>query len=169
MKLTLDRMCIQTGNLCNTCSSRLESGEIGEIDIKVGKTFINIAKSQKFLANITIYSIVETDDAVYVIVNGADKEKILTALDFVLQQLATIDNRDYVFIGKTKNAKKLMEDVLGSDFIVGTSTVFLPPFSDKELKVQVKKENKDHLKVPAEQLSILTTQLLGMNAHYAFV
>ena len=169
MKLTLDRMCIQTGNLCNTCASRLEKGEISEIDISVGKTLINIAKSQKFLANITVNTIVETEETVYIIVSASDKEKIMTAYDFVAGQLATIDKRKYVFVGKTKNAKKLMEDVIGSDFIVGTSTVFLPPFSDKELKVQVKKEKKDVLKIPAAELSRLTNQMLGMNAHYAFV
>ena len=47
-------MCIQTGKLCNNCQDKLDSGEITNLDIEIGKELMNIAKSVKFLSNITL-------------------------------------------------------------------------------------------------------------------
>ena len=79
------------------------------------------------------------------------------------------DKRSLIFLEQTKNPKKFIEGLIGSDLLVSTSTVFLPPFSEKELKVQVKKSNKSKLKILSDDLSKITKALLGMEAHYSFV
>lgn len=169
MKLTLDRMCIQTGKLCPSCEELYQKEIISDIDIDVGKVLMKIAKSQKFLANISIFNIIETESTVLLVTAPGDTEKIVRAKEFVLKSLAEVDNREFAFLDKTKNPKKFIEGLIGSDLLVGTSTVFLPPFSDKELKIQVKKDNKNKLKIFNKDLSTITRALLGMDAHYSFV
>ncbi|OLS23046.1 MAG: hypothetical protein HeimC2_27860 [Candidatus Heimdallarchaeota archaeon LC_2] len=169
MKLTLDRMCIQAGKLCASCEELYQQELISDIDIDVGKVLMKVAKSQKFLSNISIYNIIETESTIIIITAPGDKEKLDRAGSFLLNNLAEIDKRDFIFLVKTKNPNKFIEGLIGSELLVGTSTVFLPPFSDKELKVQVKKDNKNKLKIVGKDLSKVTKALLGINAHYAFV
>ncbi len=169
MKLTLDRMCIQTGKLCASCEELYQQDVISDIDIDVGKVLMKIAKSQKFLSNISIFNIIETDSTILLVTAPGDSEKLERAKEFVARSLAEVDKREFAFLDKTRNPKKFIEGLIGSDLIVSTSTVFLPPFSDKELKVQVKKDNKNKLKLINKDLSTITQALLGMNAHYSFV
>lgn len=169
MKLTLDRMCIQAGKLCASCEELYQNGTISDIDIDVGKVLMKIAKSQKFLSNISLFRIIETDSTILLITGPGDTEKLERAKDFVAKSLGEVDKREFVFLDKTKNPKKFIEGLIGSDLLVSTSTVFLPPFSDKELKVQVKKDNKNKLKIINADLSKITKAFLGMEAHYAFV
>jgi hypothetical protein len=169
MKLTLDRMCIQSGKLCASCEKLYQNEEITDIDIDFGKILMNVAKSQKFLSNITVLKIVETEHAIFIITNIEDKIKLQRSGDTLLSNFKGLDNRDVIFLEKTKNPKKFIEGLIGPELLVSTSTVFLPPFSEKELKVKVKKDNKNKLKILADDLSKLTKVLLGMEAHYSFV
>ncbi|MFV2014500.1 MAG: hypothetical protein ACC656_03665, partial [Candidatus Heimdallarchaeota archaeon] len=158
-------MCIQSGRLCATCEKLYQNEEITDIDIDVGQILMNTAKSQKFLSNITILNIVETKNTVFLISKVGEREKLLRAYPTIIAKFNEKDKRSLVFLEKTKNPKKFIEGLIGSDMLVSTSTVFLPPFSEKELKVQVKKSNKIKLKILADDLSKVTKALLGMEAH----
>ena len=169
MKLTLDRMCLQSGRLCASCEQLYDDDVISDIDINIGKILMNTAKSKKFLSNITILKVVETQTTVFVISKVGDGEKLLRAAPVITSAFNDKDKRALVFLEQTKNPKKFIEGLIGTELLVSTSTVFLPPFSEKELKVQVKKSNKSKLKILADDLSKVTNALLGMDAHYSFV
>ena len=167
MKLTLDRMCIQTGRLCTSCEDLFEKGDISDIDIDFGKILMNVAKSQRFLSNVTVTKMVETKNKVFVIVSKGDKQKFLQAGDHLTKQFSTVDSRDIVYLEGTKNVKRLIEELLMPVVPTGISTIFLPSFDEKELKIQVKKQDKENL-MSTEELSVITNALLGINAHYAY-
>ncbi|MCE7735104.1 MAG: hypothetical protein GPJ54_09520 [Candidatus Heimdallarchaeota archaeon] len=169
MKLTLDRMCIQSGRLCASCDKLYQNDVISDIDIEIGKILMNTAKSQKFLSNITILKIVETQRTVFVISKVGDVEKLLRAASAINSVFSQKDKRALIFLEKTKNPKKFIQGLIGIELLVSTSTVFLPPFSEKELKVQVKESNKSKLRILSEDLSKITNALLGMDAHYSFI
>jgi hypothetical protein len=169
VKLTLDRMCITSGKLCNTCEERFDKGEISQIDIDVGNTLLNIAKSQRFLSDITVLRIIETSKSIYIITKKGDAIKLEQAGEHLENQLLRIKNKKFTYFDKTKNAKKLLSDLLTPVIPVGNSTVILPPDGDKELKVQIKKSDKEKLNIQSDELSRITSALLGMNCHYSYV
>lgn len=162
-------MCIQTGKLCNNCQEKYDKGEITDLDIEIGKELMNLTKSVKYLSNITLLKIILTSDLVYLIVGKGDKEKLERARDQLLPKLHKIDKRTFIILEKTKNAKRLIEELLTPIMPVGSSIVLLPPDGLKELKIQIKKQDKDEIKISANELSKLTEILLGMSAHYAYV
>ncbi len=162
-------MCIQSGRLCASCEQLYQNDVISDIDIEIGKILMNTAKSQKFLSNITILKVVETRTTVFVLSKVGDGVKLIRAAPSINSVFSAKDKRKLVFLEKTKNPKKFIEGLIGTELLVSTSTVFLPPFSEKELKVQVKKSNKSKLKILSEDLSEVTNALLGMDAHYSFV
>jgi hypothetical protein len=162
-------MCIQSGRLCATCEELYDVGEITDIDIDFGKVLMNVAKSQRFLSDITVNKMIETTNKIFLIVKKGDREKCERAKSELDSQFAAVDKRPVYYIEKIKNAKQLLDELLNPIIPVGTSTVFLPPFSEKELKIQVHKQDKDKLEMKADELSIITKALLDMNSHYVFV
>ena len=161
-------MCIQTGRLCQNCEDLFDEGEIADIDIDFGKILMDAAKSHKFLSKITVNNIIETKNRIILIVKKGDKEKFLRAKKYLSSQFSKVDERSAVYLEKTRSAKQLLEDILSPIIPMGTSTIFLPSFSEKELKVQVKKADKESI-MAADELSVITKAILGMNAHYAYV
>ena len=87
MKLTLDRMCVTSGKLCVRCQTLYDNGDIDKIDVDLGKAFLNVAKTQRFLSDITIYKIVETANRVYIVVKKGEAAKLYRAGDKLLTQL----------------------------------------------------------------------------------
>lgn len=160
-------MCVSTGNLCASCTARFNNGDISDIDIAVGKALLAVAKSQRFLSNITLERIVTTQDSVVLIVKKGDKEKLDRAGNHLLERLQAVDKRKFTFLDETKNPKALVEMLIGTDNVVSTSTVFLPPFSDKEIKIKLKKGSENDLQINQQELSQITKILLGMNAHFS--
>jgi hypothetical protein len=128
---------------------------------------MNVAKSQRFLSNITVTKMVETKSKVFMIVNKGDKQKLLQAGDHLIQQFSNADARAVMYLEQTKNTKRLIEELLMPVVPTGISTIFLPSFDEKELKIQVRKQDKEIL-IPAEELNDIINALLGMNAHYAY-
>ena len=169
MKLTLDRLCISSRRLCPQCKKKVESGEAGDIDIEIGNILLNVAKSQKYLSNLSLSNIIETKHTIYLVVKSNDVGQLIRAGDHLLDQLKEYKDKDYVYIEKTKSAKKLLEDLLSPIVPVGTSTIMLPPDGEKELKVKIKASEKDKIEISSVELSQVTRAVLGLYAHYAYV
>ena len=169
MKLTLDRLCISSRTICPQCQQKIDNGEVGQIDIEIGNILLNVAKSQKYLSKLTLTNIIETKKSVYLVVETGGVKLLKQAGDHLLNKLKDYKQKDYVFIEQTDNPKKLMEDLLEPIVPVGTSTVMLPPDGEKELKVQIKKKDKDNLEINSTELSQVTRAILGLYAHYAYV
>ena len=60
-------MCIQTGKLCNSCQAKMDDGKISKIDVQIGKILMNVGKSRRFLHEIEILKVIETDASIYII------------------------------------------------------------------------------------------------------
>ena len=161
-------MCVQTNKLCSSCQDLYDSGRISDLDIEFGKVMMNITKSLRFLSDVTIEKIIETTKTVFVVVKKGEKEKFDRAKDNLKKSLKVIDPRRFEFIDKIKNPKVLIERLLSPIIPNSISTVFLP-FSEKELKVQVKRTDKENINMSEEELSVLTNALVGMGAHYSYI
>lgn len=169
MKLTLDRLCISSRKICPNCQKKIDRGKAGQIDIEIGNILLNVAKSQKYLSTLTLSNIIETKHTIYLVV-GKDQVKMLRrAGDHLFKKLKEYKNKDYVYIEKTKNPNKLVQDLLAPVDPVGTSTVMLPPDGEKELKVKIKKSDKDKIDISTMELSQVTHAILGLYAHYSYV
>ncbi len=169
MKLTLDRMCITTNDLCLTCSKKIKTGEAGQLDIEIGKVIIHAAKQNKELNSITLNKIIVTRKGAYLIINPGDKAKFEKSGAVLMNTLSDAVGNDVFLIEMPTKVSKLVEDLISPVEPVRTSTVFIPPFGEKEIKVQIKKEDKPNLPMTQDVLSSITKELFGMNAHYAYV
>jgi hypothetical protein len=146
----------------------MDSGEISQIDIEFGNLLIDAGKLNKFLANITLNRVIQTDKAYYLLTGKGDVEKIKRAMPSMKSKIRAITNLPIYYLEKSKNKKKVLEDLFDPIVPLSHSVIMIPPEGDKELKIKFKRVDKDELKIDAEELSIITQDLFGMRAHYSF-
>lgn len=169
MKLTLDRMCIQTKKLCPTCQNLMDKGEISEFDIEMGNVLMNLAKSNKYLNDLTVLKLVETDLHVFVIVQKGQIAKVKRAENQIFAKLENILKRKIIYLEKTKSPRVLLDFLLHPIKVISNSIMIIPPDGDKEIKVQIKKKFKEEVPISMNEASKLTKALLGMDTHFVYV
>ncbi|MCY3410805.1 MAG: hypothetical protein INQ03_04120 [Candidatus Heimdallarchaeota archaeon] len=168
MKLTLDRMCISTNKLCNKCQDAMNAGDITEIDVEFGKILMNLAKSNKFLSDLTVLKIIETEEHIFIMVKKGQLDKLLRVNAQLMEHFSLRGTRGLTYLEKTKSSKVLIENLVEPIKPVSNSTVIIPPDGTKEIKVIFKKEDKDRLKISSDEASQVTLSILGMNTHFIF-
>lgn len=169
MKLTLDRMCIQTKKLCPTCQNLMDKGEISEFDIELGNVLMNLAKSNKYLNDLTVLKLVETDLHVFVIVQKGQIAKVKRAENQIFAKLENILKRKIIYLEKTKSPRVLLDFLLHPIKVISNSIMIIPPDGDKEIKVQIKKKFKEEVPISMNEASKLTKALLGMDTHFVYI
>lgn len=146
----------------------MKSGEVSDIDIKVGKIIIHASKQNKELNKITLSKIIITSSGAFLIVEKGDKARFERSGFVLLNELSDAIGTDVFIIERTKKANKFIENILAPVEPVSISTIFIPPFGEKEIKVQLKKEDRKKIRIPQETLSGLTEELFGIKTHFAF-
>ena len=169
MKLTLDRMCIQTKKLCASCIELMDKGEVSEFDVTFGNILMNLAKSNKYLNDLTVTKIVPTEKNIFVIVKKGHLSKVDKAEEQIMEKLGRNERRNIRFLEKSKSAKTLLEGVLAPIKPLSSTIVIIPPDGTKELKVQIKEKDKKSLFYAAAEISKLTKSVLGMDSHFVYV
>ena len=168
MKLTLDSFCLKSGKLCKTCQKKMDNGEVSQIDIEFGNLLINAAKINKFMADVTLNRIIQTDNAYYLLMGKGDVEKVKRALPSMKLKVKAITNLPVYYLEKSKNKRKVLEDLFDPIIPLSHSVVMIPPEGEKELKIHFNKTDKDNLKIDATETSSITKTLFGMGSHFSF-
>lgn len=167
MKLPICVIDAQTNTLCRKCKQLYREGKISDIDIEISKILIDASKSNKDLKSISFYSSYELSDVVMIITRKQDVA-ILSSSEFT-DKVKQITQKEIRFLEKTNDPKKLVESLLDPVPIVNVSTLYLPPFSDKEYKIEIEKKFKDKLPIPEEIIVQTVTSVLDTEAYIEFV
>ncbi|OLS32152.1 MAG: hypothetical protein HeimAB125_11820 [Candidatus Heimdallarchaeota archaeon AB_125] len=167
MKLPICVIDAQTNTLCRKCKQLYREGKISDIDIEISKIIIDASKSSKDLKGISFYSSYELSDVVMVITRKQDVA--LLSSPEIVDKIKQNTQKEVRFLEKTNNPKKLVESLLDPVPIVNVTTLYLPPFSDKEYKIEIEKKFKGKLPIPEEIIVQTITSVLDTEAYIEFV
>lgn len=176
MKTTICTFCAQTGMLCKDCQSKLDSGEIDQIDIEIAKTATEFEKNNPNASKVEILTTIKRDDFVILIVKPGDL-KYLTGIPLDFDKLLERKLKKPVkIIEKTKNKKKLLEEIFAPALISGINTVFVPLRSpkpgqssvDEETVVVLAQEEKDKLPASLKEIRKIVKMLLEEDIRIVF-
>ncbi len=167
MKLPICVIDAQTNTLCRKCKQLHREGKISDTDIELSKILIDVSKSNKDLKNIAFYSSFELDDVVIIVTKKQDVS-VLSMPD-VLDRLKQYANKEIRFLERTKDPKTLVESLLHPIPVVNVTTLYIPPFSDKEYKIEIEKKYKNTLPIPEEVVAQTVSSVLETEAFIEYV
>ena len=167
MKLPICTIDAQTGTLCRKCKKLYQEGKIDDIDIKLSKLLINMSKSNQQLRDIAFYSSLEFEDDVIIVTRGEDIS--LLSSPNIISQIRDVTQKEIRFLEKTKDSKKLVETLLDPIPIKQVSIVYIPPFSDKQYKIEIQKKYKDSLPIPEGLIIQTVASVLDTEVYIEYV
>ena len=167
LKLPICTIDAQTGTLCRKCKKLYQEGKIDDIDIKLSKLLISMSKSKQQLKDIVFYSSLELEDNVIIVTRRKDIS-ILSSPN-ILSQIRDVTQKEIRFLERTKDPKKLVEGLLDPVPVKQVSILYIPPFSDKEYKIEIQKKYKDSLPIPEDIIIQTVASVLGTEAYIEHV
>ncbi|MHA1865267.1 MAG: hypothetical protein ACTSVB_08630 [Candidatus Heimdallarchaeaceae archaeon] len=167
MKLPICRIDAQTNTLCRKCKVLYREGKISDLDIDISKLLVDLAKTHKELNDIHFYSSIELEDLVIIVVRSQDVPTLSS--DYVLPELESIAAKKIRFLKKTNDPKKLVESLIDPTPVQNVTVLYIPPFSDKEYKVEISKKYKNKLPISEEVLVQTVSSILGTGVYIEYV
>ncbi|MFW9853322.1 MAG: hypothetical protein ACFFDS_10275 [Candidatus Thorarchaeota archaeon] len=167
MKLPICLIDVQTNTLCRKCNQLLREGKISNIDIEISKVLLDLSKIERELKSIAFYSAIELDEVVLIITRHQDVPFL--SKKEIIDKIKQVVYKEIRFLERTKDPKKLVESLLHPIPILNVSTLYLPPFSDKEYKIEISKEYKNQLPIPEEVVVQTVTSVLETEAYIEYL
>jgi len=167
LKLPICLIDAQTNTLCRKCKQLYREGKINDIDIELSKILLDLSKGNKNLKDIAFYSSFELEDVVIIVTRRQDA--ILLKNPESLKKIEQAVHKEIRFLERTNDPKKLVESLLHPIPVVNVSTLYLPPFSEKEYKIEIDKKYKNALPIPEEVIVQTVSSVLETEAYVEYL
>ena len=167
MRLPICSIDARTGSLCRKCKQLLQEEKITDLDVELSSLFVNLEKKYKDLSSLVFYNSIDLENVAIIIVKKEDI--LLLSKPEIIEEITNKAHKKVRFLEYTKNAKTLVEKIIEPIPIINLTTLFLPPFGDKEYKVEIDKKHKNSLPVPESLVIEIVSSILGSSVYIDFV
>lgn len=140
MKTAICAFCAQTGMLCKDCQTKLEDGDITDIDIKIAKTAVDFEKNFPNASKVSILKTIERPEFILLIVSQGSRRFLVGGTQDFDKRLERVLNKPVKIMEKSKNKRKTIDEIFSPALISGINTVFVPTRSPKPGQSSVEEE-----------------------------
>ena len=158
--LPICKVCAKTGVLCTSCESKLEKGEISELEIELSKTFLELEKKHPGLKNVNFYGALEKDNLIVLIVGKGEIDNVRGEYGKTRKALSEKFKKTIRIIEKSKDPKKILEDLIYPIPVLGINQIFLPT-GEVENKARINEKDFSKLPIDKEILEDIIYTLTG--------
>ncbi|HUU79191.1 MAG TPA: hypothetical protein VMX55_12670 [candidate division Zixibacteria bacterium] len=176
MKTAICTFCAQTGMYCKDCQTKINNGEVTQTEIKIAKIAAEFEKTYPNSSKVNILKTIEKPGFVLLLVTPGDL-RFLTggSLDFNRRLERTL-KKPVKIMEKTKNKRKIIDEIFHPALIKGFNTVFVPVRNpepgkssvEEEMIVVLSPEEKDKLPGTLEELKELVKLLTDEEVRVEF-
>lgn len=166
MRLPVCLIDAQTNTLCRKCKQLYREGKINDSDIELSKILVALSKGNKAMKDIALYSSVELEDVIILVTRKQDVP-ILSRPE-VIDKIMQYSQKEVRFLEKTNDPRRLVESLIHPVPVAKVSTLYIPPFSDKEYKIEIDKKYKQELPIPESVIIQTVHSVLNTEAYIEF-
>lgn len=167
MKLPVCLIDAQTNTLCRKCKQLYREGKISDSDIELSKILVDLSKGNKAMKDIVFYSSVELDDIIILVTRKQDVS-VLSKPE-IIDRIKQYSHKEVRFLEKTNDPRRLVESLIHPVPVAKVSTLYIPPFSDKEYKIEIDKKYKQELPIPENIIIQTVHSVLNTEAYIEFI
>jgi transcription antitermination factor NusA-like protein len=117
---------LKSGILCQKCSTRLKSGEISELDLKVARFLQSLEEKHPSLQNVYFHRAIESGKTLAIIVGSGDVPRLLGYGGRIMKALGEETGRNIRVLEDGVDERKFLEDLFAPLSIVTINTIWLP-------------------------------------------
>jgi len=141
VKTTLCSFCLKSGILCQKCLTKVESGEISKLDLKIARLLLSLEVKYPSLQNVCFHKAVNVDKTLAVIVGEGDVPRLLGYGGKIIKALGEEVGKAIRVLEYRADDRKFLEDLFAPLSIVTINTIWLPD-GTTETRVILKKRRR---------------------------
>jgi len=161
------KICAKTGVLCNSCQSKLERGEITQLDIDLSNFLMDIENRFAALKNTNFYKSIEVGSVLIILVGKGDIASLIGPRGKLIKLLQEKFGRNIRIIEKVADLKKILEDLIVPAELLGMNKIYLPT-GDVESKARLKFSDENRLPARRDVLEEVIYQLTNERIRIVF-
>ncbi|MFQ6077264.1 MAG: hypothetical protein ACE5Z5_14220 [Candidatus Bathyarchaeia archaeon] len=166
MKTTLCSFCLKSGILCPRCQERFESGEVDEVDIRVGRLLLELEEGYPSLQRISFHKAYEVDGILALVVGRGDLPHLLGYGGKIVRELFDKTGKRVRIIEEGGETRKFLEDLFAPVKLVTINRIWLPDGST-ETRV-ILSGHRRRLPANVRTLKELAKSIRGMTLRVEF-
>ena len=140
MKTAICTFCAQTGMLCKDCQTKLNNGEVSDNEITIAKVAAEFEKQFPNASKVTITKTIEKPEFILLLVKSGDLRLLTGGTADFDKRLEKELMKPIKIIEKSKNKRKLIDEIFAPALITGINTIFVPIRSPKPGQSSVEEE-----------------------------
>jgi transcription antitermination factor NusA-like protein len=138
VKTALCSFCLKSGILCQKCLTKLKSGEVSELDLRIARLLLSLEEKYPSLQNICFHKAVDVDKTLAIIVGTGDVPRLLGYGGKIIRALGEATDRSVRVLEYGVDDRKFLEDLFAPLSIMTINTIWLPD-GTTETRVILKK------------------------------
>lgn len=151
MKTTICELCAASGSLCANCESRLNAGEISQVDVEISRLLYKY-RSHFPLEEVELTQALDLGKLV-VLVTASDAGLLIGKKGRVVNTLSKDLGRKIRVVQKTGDVKRMAEELILPVRVLGMNLVYKPGGGQEY-----------RLRIPAQEVPRLPTDLISLEA-----
>jgi len=166
METPLCNFCLKSGILCQKCQKKVESGQVGETDIRIARLLMKLEGKNPSLQKISFYNAYEIDDVLAIVVGKGNLSSFLGNDGKILREIAENSNKKIRIIEKQGDVRKFLEDLFAPAAITTINKIWLPDGTTETRVILSKRRRRMPLKTKV--LKELAKRIRGITLRIAF-
>jgi transcription antitermination factor NusA-like protein len=167
VKTVVCSFCLKSGILCQKCSTKLESGEISELDLKIARLLLALEEKYPSLQNVYFHKAVDAGKTLAVIVGPGDVPRLLGYGGKIIKALGEEVGRSVRVLEYGVDDRKFLEDLFAPLSILTINTIWLPD-GTTETRVILKKRRGSQPPFDVKALKEIARKVRNMTLRVEF-
>ncbi|MCS7096092.1 MAG: hypothetical protein RMK50_03380 [Nitrososphaerota archaeon] len=166
MRTALCSFCLKSGILCQKCSSKVRSGEVTELDLKIAQLLLSLEETYPSLQNVYFHKAVDAGRTLAIIVGKGDAPRLLGQGGRIIKTLSEKTGKNIRVLEHGVDDRKFLEDLFAPFSIVTINTIWLP---DGTTETRVILRRKGRMRAfDIESLKNIAQEVRGMTLRVEF-
>ena len=166
MMMPLCSFCIKSGILCQKCQKKIESGQIGETDIRIAKLLMRLEEKYSSLQKIQFYNAYEVDGVLAIVVGIGDLSAFRENNGKILREIAQNTGKRVRIMEKHGDERKFLEDLFAPAVITTINKIWLPDGTTETRVIMANRPRR--LPVKSRILKKMAKQIRGITLRIAY-
>ena len=161
------KICAKTGVLCNSCETKLEEGEISQLDIDLSNFLMDLEGRFSGLKDAHFYKTIEFETVLIILVGRGEIASFIGPRGKLIKMLQEKFGKNIRIIEKVSDLKKTIEDLIVPAELLGMNKIYLPT-GETESKARLKLGDQNRLPADIDILEEVIYRLTNERIRIAF-
>lgn len=161
------KICAKTGVLCNSCETKLEDGNISQLDIDLANYLMELEGRFPGLKDANFYRSIDMGAVLIVLVGKGEISSFIGPRGKIIKLLQEKFGKNIRIVEKSTDLKKILEDLIVPAKLLGMNKIYLPT-GEVESKARLKLGDENRLPANPSILEEIIYQLTNERIRIAF-